>query len=316
MISNGFRIRLLSVLVACALAFSAAAADLEGLLKQLPGKDYAGTARVCEAIVAEGADAIAGLCARLVPLGKGDDNAVRYALSGMAKHVTRAGAANERETYVAGLVAGLAQQPEPECKAFILQQLQFAGTDTAVTAIAPLVNDAGVTNEAIMALTAIGTPVAADALKTAEAGAGDAVKANIGFALARMATSPAEVTASSVPESTEGVILPERFIEARDLAQAGKTRKAARICKELLQTHVPPVICIQILDLAVSIEGGKAQPVLMGLMNHHGAECRQAALTHAAKLLNKSSIKKWERIQKKAAPEVQAEIAAMLAGKR
>lgn len=305
-------IKRLSLALLCAVfAASAVAADIDSLIKQLPGNNYAATGKVCDEILKLGPDVIADLCGRLVPMGAGDDLAVRLALSGLTKAVTAPGSEDDRPVLVAGLVAGLDRQADPECKAFLMQQLQFAGDDTAVPALAQYLDDPALSDGAIMALTSIATGSAASALEAALDSSPN--KENIQIALMEFPSLDAPVEVTPMNESVNGVALPALLVEAKALALAGKDRKAIRSAKKLLRTHVPPIVCTQVLDLLVSLEGKRAQDTLMDLMDHHSAECRAAALAHAATLLDKSSVRKWEKVQRKASPEVQAEIAAMLA---
>jgi len=68
---------------------SAAASAPLVLAEQLPAHNAADLASVCTELVALGPAAVTTLCTNLTPLADHTDLRVRYALTGLVKHVTR-----------------------------------------------------------------------------------------------------------------------------------------------------------------------------------------------------------------------------------
>jgi hypothetical protein len=144
-------------------AFAAQAATVDEIIAQFPAQDAATANSLFEQLLDLDDDALEGLFDRLVPLGAGDDNAVRYALSGLARYVTRPGA-DDRDDVEEALLEGLKKSKNPECRAFLLRQLQQCGSDESVKPVARLLKDEANASHAILVLDAIGTVKANQAL--------------------------------------------------------------------------------------------------------------------------------------------------------
>lgn len=144
-------------------AFAAQAATVDEIIAQFPAQDAAAANALFEQLLELDDDALEVLCARLVPFGEGDDNAVRYALNGLARYVSRPGA-DDRDDVEEALLEGLKSHTEPECRAFLLRQLQQCGTDESVKPVARLLKDEANASHAILVLDTIGTEKANQAL--------------------------------------------------------------------------------------------------------------------------------------------------------
>ena len=127
-------------------AFAAQAVTVDEIIAQFPAQDGATANSLFEQLLElddESGEtysrqftdrdefALEELCARIVPSGAGDDNAVRYALSGLARYVsetiyqerhpTTIGKEHFRTRVEEALVNGLKKQDDPECRAFLLR---------------------------------------------------------------------------------------------------------------------------------------------------------------------------------------------------
>ena len=142
--------------------FSVQAATVDEIIAQFPAQDAATANALFEQIL-DLDDAVEGLYARLVPFGAGDDNAVRYALTGLARYVSRPGA-DGRDDVEEALLEGLEKNQDPECRAFLLRQLQQCGSDDSVKSVARLLKDEANASHAILVLDTIGTEKANHAL--------------------------------------------------------------------------------------------------------------------------------------------------------
>ncbi|MBL7646605.1 MAG: HEAT repeat domain-containing protein [Candidatus Hydrogenedentes bacterium] len=156
-----FLIALATILVS---AFAAEAATVDEIIAQFPAQDAATANSLFEQLLAMDDDAIEGLCTRLVPLGAGDDNAVRYALTGLARYVSGPGVEAGREVVEEALLEGLEANTDAECRAFLLRQLQQCGTDESVKSVARLLKDEANASHAILVLDTLGTEKANRAL--------------------------------------------------------------------------------------------------------------------------------------------------------
>lgn len=155
-------------------AFAAQAATVDEIIAQFPAQDAATANSLFDQLLAMDDDAIEELCTRLVPLGAGDDNAVRYALTGLARYLSRS-VYNEsqltmpnfevqRAEVEEALLEGLKLNKDPECRAFLLRQLQQCGSDESVKPVARLLKDEANASHAILVLDTLGTEKANRAL--------------------------------------------------------------------------------------------------------------------------------------------------------
>lgn len=143
--------------------FAAQAATVDEIIAQFPAQDAATANALFEQLLDLDDDALEALCARLVPFGEGDDNAVRYALTGLARYVSRPGA-DDRDDVEEALLAALKSNKDSECRAFLLRQLQQCGGDDSVKAVARLLKDEANASHAILVLDALGSEKADKAL--------------------------------------------------------------------------------------------------------------------------------------------------------
>jgi hypothetical protein len=143
----------------------------------MPAEDAAAESDLSARLFAQGSPAILELCSLLVPAGRGDDVAERYALSGLSAHVTRPGADAERRRVAADYLRALDAAAENEVRAFLIRQLEIVGDGDAVAPLGRLLREPVLVDPAAQALVTIGGSRAAGALLGAlgEARAGDRV---------------------------------------------------------------------------------------------------------------------------------------------
>lgn len=143
--------------------FAAQAATVDEIIAQFPAQDAATANALFEQLLDLDDDALDGLCARLIPFGEGDDNAVRFALTGLARYVSRPGA-DDRDDVEEALLAALKSNKDSECRAFLLRQLQQCGGDDSVKPVARLLKDEANASHAILVLDTLGSEKAEKAL--------------------------------------------------------------------------------------------------------------------------------------------------------
>lgn len=144
-------------------AFSVHAATLDEIIAKFPAQDAATSSALFDELLATDG-AVETLATRLVPLGAGDDNPARYAITGLARYVSRPGAEASRAKVEEDILEALEASTNPECKAFLLRQLQQSGSDETVSEIGGLLQDEAVASYAILTLDSIGTKKAIRAL--------------------------------------------------------------------------------------------------------------------------------------------------------
>lgn len=165
--------RTLIVLLMCGLALVLpvnAEADVDALLGRYPARTVADGEALAAEFAALGVEAVRDVCGRLVPGGAGDDNAARYALSGLAKYVSAPGRAEARAAFEQAVLAALQGPPDPEAAVFLVQQLEQAGTEASIPVLGTMLRDEALAVPAAQALSVIGGDAAGAALAGALAG--------------------------------------------------------------------------------------------------------------------------------------------------
>ncbi len=140
--------------------------EVKGLVAQMPDPDQRGM--YCENIDKTKIDAAIESLRRggpefwralidlIVPPGEGDDVKARYALHALAVAVCKPSGRESRQAFGETLAALLQSDRPKAVKAYLCQQLQTAGGEEALVALAGLLTDAELCEPAAMAMTAIG----------------------------------------------------------------------------------------------------------------------------------------------------------------
>ncbi len=140
--------------------------EVKGLVAQMPDPDQRGMycenidkAKIdaaVEGLRRGGPDYWRALTDLLVPPGEGDDVKARYALHALAVAVCKPEGRESRRAFGETLGALLRGDRPKAVKTYLCQQLQTAGGEEALAALAELVTDAELCEPASMAMTAIG----------------------------------------------------------------------------------------------------------------------------------------------------------------
>ncbi len=268
-----------AVLTAVLLVCAAHAATVDELLAKFPGQSAAETNAACAAIVDAGAPALAEICAKILPETSGNaDLAARYAVSGLAKYCGAPGNAAVRALFTQVLIDALGRAADPTEKQFFAFHLEWAGNDTAVPALAALLNDPATVQCGAAALEAIGTPEAVNALKANLAAVPEPCRARIAKAIDILGGVPAAPVAPNAAK-TEGP-------SARALA----------------------------LEALVREKGVQAADELAATASDPDPQYRGAALLLTKRIPGKAGSAPWAKALRDAKdPAVRAQIASMLA---
>jgi len=336
------------VCVLAASAVAAAAPAVDDLLAKMPAQSAEESQQINAQLAKMGPKVIAKIAASLAPPGAGDDAAARFALNGLAKYVSAPGREAERKVAAEALVTALAKSEDKEIKAFLIRQLQVAGKDEAVTALAEHLADERLCEPAAQALTAIATPAAANALAGALPGAvagnratilqalgnlrseavADALKQEAVsedaevqwaalYALANLAApgtadvlAKAAATASPYDAARAGAYY---SLLLRRMTEQGREGEAERLGRTLLAESAGKAHAqCAALSALVDALGKNALDDLLAAMDSDDRGVRACALELAAVIPGKGATKQWGEKMAQASPEARLEIMAML----
>jgi HEAT repeat protein len=261
------------------LAGAALAQDRGGaldLVAKMPADNVAAAKQIAAEIVKLGPGAIKEIAAKVVETGRGNDAKVRFALNGLAHHVSRPGAEDERAMYAKAILESLAEPRPADVREFLIGMLQRAGRDESVPALAKFLTNESSGDPAARALCAIGTKSAGEALTAALPDAGEANRASILRALGDIRFAPAtrqilayakatdpvtramalyalanigapeavEILSTSMAEAQSryerSQIVSLYLLLAQRLAEAGQKDEAVRMCRELIKGRNAP----------------------------------------------------------------------------
>lgn len=326
----------------------ASAASMDALVERLPAQNSAEATSIFSELIGNGAKGVTDVCARLASLGTANDRKVRYAVSGLAKHVTRPGAPeSERLAYVNGVLVALDASSDTEVKTFLLNQLQLAAEDEAIAVISAYLHDPELGEPATQALVGIHSQVAAQAVSQAVTDAREGelprllmalgalqnpestamvsaylnsadpkVKAMAQFAVANIAQAPAPPAGESIIQAALRPESAAALAEARELLDAGNSRKAASKARSLFRNRqAEPAAKAAALGLIAEARGDYVLDSLIDAVESGPAELRSEALVLAEAVKGNRATKKWGAQLKKLPLDTRAAVVEML-GKR
>jgi len=350
---------LIAAFVAAALLSVAAAAEkpaallsrVDAILSRYPAPGAAARDALAAELLALGKDGLFETFRRLSGPGRADDTAVRFAVDGLTIYANRPGTPEKgRLVYTRAILAALDRHPDPEVKAFLIEQIRVAGRAEAVRPLAKYLSDKRLAGPAARALRTLNTPGAEAALLKSlrRSASGDriaVVDALAGFrsrkaadgvmhlangpdpglrtaalrALANIGDPSSEKllaampVASSTEERSEATA--RYLLFARRLAESGHKADAARITKVFLEKYVSPAesqIRSQALTLLVDVAGKDALDALLDAADSPDAAFRNHALELAETIPGPDDSARWISRIPEAFPEARAEIVAML----
>ena len=152
---------------------------LAQLTKDITSEDRAVRAKAFDGLRAMGRQGVDGLLAMLVEPGKGDDAGARYALHGMAARARVHSPGEDWSPFLAALSDYLRGEAPPPLKRFVIAQLQIAGGEESVPALAACLGDPDLAESACEALVANPSPAAMAALRDALPKAGATARVSI-----------------------------------------------------------------------------------------------------------------------------------------
>lgn len=323
---------------------------ISNILSVLPAQDKAEETRINTELVNSGPQGIKYICTLLTPPGVGDDTNERYAINGLAWHVHRPGAEEERLMYANSIIEATDFVKDNEVKSFLIRQLQFAGKEESVMPLSKYLYHDVLCEPAVQALVSINTPCAEGTL--IEALPENTVKNKITIvkALGDLKSRAAvyEISKYSVsankdlrmaalyalanigPFSTENILadavisekgykksklISFQLLFAKRLAEAGKKKECAEICRNIIKkyfAHGEENIRISALTVLVETIGEDALWDLIYASEDENKEVISSVMELANKIPSTNSSIEWYNKMKSVGPELQKAILAML----
>jgi HEAT repeat protein len=134
------------------------------VLALFPAADDAEATRLYHNLVSLDDEGLRMVTDRVLPNGKEEGIAPRYAVSLLTHH---AGSKEEKARIEKIYLQALSKADETEVKAYFIDNLKLIGTNASVTPLAEQIADKELTDQAVSALVSIGTPEARQALQKA-----------------------------------------------------------------------------------------------------------------------------------------------------
>ncbi|MEN8125358.1 MAG: DUF1080 domain-containing protein [Bacteroidota bacterium] len=134
------------------------------ILAQLPTNDLEHSDKLMEEIISLNTEGILQFCKLLVPPGTGNDTQARYAIESLAIYSGGKGNTIEKNSVEDALLKALEKSSDQEIKTFLIERLQFCGTNASTIQLSKYLSDKELYMPTLATLTVIGTPEAANTI--------------------------------------------------------------------------------------------------------------------------------------------------------
>lgn len=125
------------------------------LLAQMPAKNLSQLDKAMQDMYNMGSEGFQSLTEMLVPLGTGDDTAVRFALNSFSRYASQFGKEDERAFAEANLLDALNKHKDPEVLTFLINQLNLVASDNSIPILAEHLTNEELCEPATQALLSI-----------------------------------------------------------------------------------------------------------------------------------------------------------------
>lgn len=319
------------------------------LIMKLPAKNSAEQVEIMNELAKIGAPVITQLAPSLNAPGKGDDTQIRYAVSGLVKHIGSGNHQALMKSFAETMSRELARASDDEARDFLLQELHYIAGEESVPAIAPYLLHPRLADPAARLMVRINTPAANNALLAALPKAevpgkivltqslGETRYPKAVKAIEKLAGSPDMdlKTAALYALAETGSASSERILRAQAVKagfafeQTGATAaylrylqnvassnpKSARTARGLaFDASLPVSVRSTALAIYSGSSGANAVPEILQALNSGDREFRTAALTLLARDYSPSTAASLRgRLQGTTDPAHQAELIAFMA---
>jgi HEAT repeat protein len=297
-----FSILLLCISVLSAQSSRTVTTIVADVLAQMPTTNQTDYNKQIGDLASTGEEGILALVKLINPPGQGSNAAVDYALSGLSCYVMEKGRDDARLVTANAYVKALDLVSEREAKAFIIRQLQIAGKDESVDALARFLNQEDLSGPAARALATIGTEKAAQALQV--------------YTLSRIGSKASQkelaVAAEKAGFALEKTGANEAYIRLlKRMVELGETKEAEKAANDLLkkatkakQTHTRDAA----LQVLLSIRKEDGLKLVLNALKDPSREYRNAALEYTSCFAGKEVYAELFKAMMKAKPEEKTDI--------
>jgi hypothetical protein len=321
------------------------------ILAQLPTEDYAHSDKLMEEIIGLKEAGILRFCDMLVPIGTGDDTKARFAINSLAIYSGGKNSIIEDNIVENSLLKAIESASNEEVKTFLIDRLQYCGSDSSVPVLRNYLNDDNLFTPTLATLSAIGTPIAQAVIFNAAKTALDDKKAALIEVLGKLTYQPAtglleelSISGSMLMQQKSLMALAEianpqsystlseavKRVHFRSdkthavlayihfgnrLGEEGHTTLSTVIGNELLKNCTSQSQLhyrAAAINLLGENEGNDFTKRLLKEIKNPDFRYRGAVLTAASKNLTSPNVKKWVKAFKKASVEAKPQIIGML----
>ncbi|HPF51885.1 MAG TPA: DUF1080 domain-containing protein [Draconibacterium sp.] len=350
--------QLLSVLILSALTVSGFAQDrrtldtkVADLLAQMPTNTLTQRDNAMLELYAMQSEGYQKLTDMLVPLGTGDDTAVRFALNSFSRYASQFGKTEERAFAEANLLEALKKHHNTEVQTFLINQLNLVAGDASIPVLAEYLTNKELCEPATQALLSIDNQIDGKVFFAAFPQATKKNKETLIRALGRLQcrgtialmtpyiddedvamrkTVLAALANIGAPESYDNLLAAaqkvdfkydatnaaEAFLQYTDrLGEQNKLDLMKKACDEVFKANTSPEQLhnySEALKIYSKYLGYEATPLLLAAVDNSDKAFRYSVLNMAEKTGGIADTRKWIEKGENASPEVKADIISML----
>lgn len=350
--------QLFTILVLAGLSFSGFTQDrrtletkVADLLAQMPTNDLTQRDNAMQELYAMGTEGYQKLAEMLVPLGTGDDTAIRFALNSFSRYASQFGKTDERAFAEANLLDALKKQKDTEVLTFLINQLNLVASDVSIPILAEYLTDEDLCEPATQALLSIDHQIDGKVFFSAFPQAGKKNKETLIRALGRLQCkgtialmSPyiddedvsmrkivlAALANIGAPESYDKLLTAAQKVDfayeatnaaeaflryANRLGEQNELDLMKKACNEVFDSNTAPELLhnySEALKIYSNYLGYEATPLLLAAVDNPDKAFRYSVLNMAEKTGGIADTRKWINKGENATPEVKADIISML----
>lgn len=352
------KIHILSLIVLFLFNFSASAQDIRTLntkiadiLAQMPAKSNALLDKQLAQTLKLGSDGISGMLAMLKPAGSGDDVAVRFTLTSLARYSSQKGKEYDWKLVQDNFLKAIEANTDKEIQSYLVHQLNYGANDGVVEPLKKYLKDERLAEPVTQLFLNIKSPVVEKTLSEALTGSSGKIQVTLVKALGELKSRGSVAKISSLAGS--GNIVLERAVLAAlanitDIQSYNllwtSAKKAAfkyepteavasflkytqgigkngdlKLCKQACLAIIENSLAEELLhNKAAAIEiyaqyfPKEAMSFILKQLTHADSSFRMSILNTAKGLVDAAYTQSLVKTAKKAAPEVKADIIYML----
>ncbi len=318
--------------------------EITEMVSQMPAADETEQQWLNARFVEMGAPAMHALAGMLKVPANGDDTGTRYAVNGLAKHVSRPGADAERSTFEQVIITELKKNHPAGVDIFLIEQLELIGSTAAVSLLKSFVGEEELHEPAVQALRSINAEQSVEALAQELSKTEGEQRIALIKALGDMEASSSQVVQqisayagssnsgtrdaalyalakSGNPEAVESISqageVHYQLMLARRLAEEGYLQESEQMAREIYSGEHPTHVRLAALNTIYndSSEETLSLDLLREAAQDSDHELRSGALEIARGLQGAEVTKAFVGQLDQSSPAVQANIISML-GKR